>query len=94
MESLPPGTDLSKVPTAPPPPGVVPNFTNPVTKAQMMTVVISVMLSLMLVFVSFRVFTNLWVSKRFAKSDCEYCPYLVGEERVANVSQMRVCWLR
>lgn len=70
MAAMDPSLDYSKIPSAAPPPGVIPNFVNPVTNAPMTTIVITILLPLTLLFVSMRVYSNLWVSHKFLKSDC------------------------
>ncbi|KAL2045338.1 hypothetical protein N7G274_002421 [Stereocaulon virgatum] len=63
------GMDPNKTPSGPPPPGVIPNFIDPPTNAHIAFIVTTVMLPLTLAFVSLRVYSNLWISHKFAKSD-------------------------
>lgn len=77
MAGMEPNLDYSKIPSAAPPPGVIPNFVNPVTNAPMITIVITILLPLTLLFVSMRVYSNLWVSHKFFKSDCRCCHLLL-----------------
>lgn len=70
-----PALNYSDIPSAPPPPGVIPNFVNPETNAAMTTIVISILLPLMLAFVLLRVYACFRISHKWAKSDCKY--YLV-----------------
>ena len=87
-----PNLDYSKIPSAAPPPGVIPNFVNPETNAPMTTIVITILLPLTLLFVSMRVYSNLWVSHKFYKSDCGHFPSALTVF-VANGYQMPAFWL-
>ncbi|KAF7502448.1 hypothetical protein GJ744_005794 [Endocarpon pusillum] len=72
--------DLTKTPSGPPPPGVIPNFVDPPTNAHISVIVLSIMLSLMLIFVLLRVYSNFWISHRFAISDYACILTTVGDE--------------
>lgn len=67
---LPPGTDLSKVPIGPPPPGVIPNFVNPKSTAGEATAVTIVFTIVMLLFVLVRMYTKIFVSRSRGWDDC------------------------
>lgn len=62
MESFA-GLDLSQIPAVPPPPGVVPNFTDPPSQAHIPQIVVYVTLPLMVFFLSLRLYTRLKNSK-------------------------------
>lgn len=64
--------DPTMTPSRPPPTGVIPNFVHPASNAHISVIVTSIMLPLVLVFVSLRVYSNLWINRRFAGSDCKY----------------------
>lgn len=66
--------DPTITPSKAPPPGVIPNFVDPPSNAHISIIVQSIMLPLMLAFVSLRVYSNLWISHKFALSDCEGPP--------------------
>ena len=68
--SIPPGTDLSRVPGLQPPPGVVPNFVNPESRAHATIVGNGVATGIMMVFVITRMYTKLFISKAFGWEDC------------------------
>lgn len=70
-------TNLGNLPSAPPPPGVIPNFVNPETRAPILKIVTSIMLPLMMVFVLLRLYSNIWISRKLEKSDCSFLKSLV-----------------
>ncbi|KAI1284151.1 hypothetical protein F5Y07DRAFT_407642 [Xylaria sp. FL0933] len=53
------GVDLSTIPAANPPPGVVPNFVNPPSQAELPKIFIYVTLPLMVVFLGLRIYTRI-----------------------------------
>ncbi|KAI0814213.1 hypothetical protein GGR55DRAFT_634411 [Xylaria sp. FL0064] len=57
--------DLSQLPAAAPPPGVVPNFTDPPSQQVPMIAVSTVVLTLTTVFVTIRVYTGVQILHRF-----------------------------
>ena len=67
-----PALNYSTIPSQAPPPGITPNFTHPATNEHVTTVVVSILLPLMLAFIALRLHNCLWVTRRFAKSDCEW----------------------
>ena len=67
--------NYSDTASTPPPPGIVPDFVDPVTNTAAVIIVISILLPLMLVFVALRVYSNLCISRKFAQSDCKYPPF-------------------
>ncbi|KAJ8132163.1 hypothetical protein O1611_g1459 [Lasiodiplodia mahajangana] len=62
--------DLSQVPAAPPPPGVMPNFSDPPSQQVPMIVVSTVILTLTVIFVAIRVYTGLRILRRFGIEEC------------------------
>ena len=64
--------NFSNLPSGPPPPGVVPNFVNPVNSSIVTYVVVSILIPLMLLAVLLRLYSNFCVSRSFAKSDCKF----------------------
>lgn len=70
MEQLPPGVPLSQIPALKPPPGVKPNFVDPVSLAPAIIAVNVVFLVLMLIALVMRLYTkgillrNLWWDDR------------------------------
>ena len=63
--------DLSQIPSGPPPLGVDSNFVDPPTQAPVIKITISVLLSLMILFVSFRLYTKIWILNKMEISDCQ-----------------------
>ncbi|KAI4087742.1 MAG: hypothetical protein LQ348_001257 [Seirophora lacunosa] len=61
--SLPPGMDPSMTPIGAPPPGVIPNFDNPDSRAGASTAVIMFFTVLMVLFVIVRMYTKLFISR-------------------------------
>ncbi|KUI66481.1 hypothetical protein VM1G_02343 [Cytospora mali] len=61
--------DLSQIPVMAPPPGVVSNFVNPVSLAPMCLAVITVTLSLMILFVALRFYARLRMSHAMGADD-------------------------
>jgi len=61
--SIPPGTDLWKTPAGKPPPGVVPNFVDPVTNKNIPQVTLSILVIIATMFVALRVFVQFYLAK-------------------------------
>ncbi|TRX93716.1 hypothetical protein FHL15_005392 [Xylaria flabelliformis] len=64
-----PSSDRGKTPAATPPPGVTPNFVNPPTQAPMLNTGIYVMLPLMLLFFSARIYTRTYITRALGTDD-------------------------
>ena len=86
-----PTLDYSEIPSQPPPPGITPNFVDPVTNGQITTIVISILLPLMLAIVVLRVYGCLWVNRRFAKSDCKYDSSIVMGSLLMTTRRLPSC---
>lgn len=70
MASIPPGIDLSKIPMAPPPPGINSNFVNPESLATP-AIVIGVSMLVMTAFVVIvRLFSNYHAARGLGWDDC------------------------
>ncbi|KAI3401820.1 hypothetical protein diail_8198 [Diaporthe ilicicola] len=63
--------DPSMFPALAPPPGVLPNFNNPATRAPAARIVICITLSVMILFVSLRIYTKIFVTRLFGVDDCK-----------------------
>jgi hypothetical protein len=63
---------LANIPALPPPPGVVPNFMNPPTRAHQTQVVSAICLSLMCPLVALRVYCRLVVQHNWGIDDCMF----------------------
>lgn len=70
MESL--GFDLSKIPAAPPPPGVIPNFVDPPSLANMPRIFTYVTLPPMILFLAMRMYVRIFVTHKIGLDDCEF----------------------
>ncbi|KAI0860527.1 hypothetical protein F4860DRAFT_524926 [Xylaria cubensis] len=64
-----PSSDRGKTPAATPPPGVTPNFVNPPTQAPILNTGIYVILPLMLLFFSARIYTRTYVTRALGADD-------------------------
>ncbi|KAL2047262.1 hypothetical protein N7G274_001281 [Stereocaulon virgatum] len=67
--TLPPGVPLSQIPSAAPPPGLKPNFVNPVTLAGAMVAVSATTLALAIVLVSLRLYSTLRITRSASYDD-------------------------
>lgn len=70
------------VPAAKPPPGVLPNYTNPYSDGPILIIVGSILVFIMLIFVGARIFTKIKITRRSSPDDCTYIYfslYLVGQ---------------
>jgi hypothetical protein len=84
--SIPPGMDLSKIPAAPPPPGVQSNFVDPPSLVPAIITVNLIMILWATSFVSMR----LWIKRRgLGSGDCESMPN--GPEPRPRTNSAIVC---
>ena len=60
---------LSNLPVIPPPPGVVPNFTDPVSRAFMINIVSAVCLPLFVIFAGFRLYARTMIIRSQSWAD-------------------------
>ena len=67
--TVPPGTDLSKLPALAPPAGVVPNFIDPESRAYAVLVGSGVITAVTLIFVILRLYTKAFVTKAIGWED-------------------------
>jgi hypothetical protein len=73
MEAFfPPGTDLSKIPSRMPPPGVTPNFVDPPTISTLPRIFIYVTLPPMVIFVILRFYTRITITRKVGIDDCMF----------------------
>lgn len=63
---------LASIPAARPPPGRIPNFNNPESRANEAIITTAASLGLMLIFVSLRMYRKVRQHQSFNGSDCEY----------------------
>ena len=71
-------------PFYPPPPGVVPNPSNPQTRGRDLTVTCSVFLGIMIIFVSIRTYTKLWLMRKVTWDDRMYSHSLHSSQQHAD----------
>ena len=69
-------TVFKGVPAAKPPPGVVPNYSNPYSDGPTLIIVGSLLLFIMLVCVGARIFTKVKITRRTTPDDCR-CPFIL-----------------
>lgn len=74
-----PVMDLSKIPIAPPPPGVIPNFTDPESRALRSKVVSLIGFGLMAIFVMLRLYSRGWITHSMGWDDCMSCTLDIGQ---------------
>lgn len=65
------GVDISKIPALAPPPGVIPNFVNPVSRAYQPRIAVGICFPIMAVFVLLRVYCKLFVTQNWGFDDCK-----------------------
>lgn len=85
--------DLSHTPFLKPPPGVVPEFVDPVSQAPTVIVINVVWITLMLCFVVMRIYTKGRILRNLGWDDCK--PFSLpdsSQSRLADRSQILVCW--
>ena len=63
-------TLLNTLPALPPPLGVESNFENPYSQGPILTAVGSVIITLMMLFFSVRMYTKMFIQKKFSWDDC------------------------
>ena len=63
--------DLSILPAGQPPPGVIPNFTNPQDNNALMIVIGSILLGIMLFFYAIRIYTKRFITQQYSWDDCK-----------------------
>jgi hypothetical protein len=81
--------DLTKIPAAPPPPGVKSNFNNPDNYKTQNIILHSIVLSLVTLAVLMRVYTRAFVKKTFGVDDCELrCCYEPHVEKTMSLTVM------
>ena len=68
--------DLAHTPLQAPPPGVIPNFTNPPSQGVGLIVVSAICYSLMLPLVALRVYSRNWINRSFGLDDGRYLSML------------------
>ncbi|KAK5633635.1 hypothetical protein RRF57_009349 [Xylaria bambusicola] len=57
----------------PPPPGIVPDFVNPPSQRDGNIALHTVLLSIVTIFVSIRIYTRIWITKlSLGLEDCQY----------------------
>ncbi|KAI1373948.1 hypothetical protein F4677DRAFT_427722 [Hypoxylon crocopeplum] len=61
--------DPSQLPGGTPPPGVIPNFDNPVSLTPVCLIVIAITLPLMIIFLALRLYVRFWVSRTGGADD-------------------------
>lgn len=64
--------DPTKTPSGIPPPGVLPNFTNPPSQGPIANIVVTVTLCLAVVFVALRLHIDVWISRKLEAAGCTY----------------------
>ena len=72
MEPTPNAVQIAQMPAALPPPGVKPNPVDPYTTGPIAIVICSILLFIMLVFVSIRLYVKLKIVRKFTPDDCKY----------------------
>lgn len=70
ISQYPDKVDISQLPLAPPPPGVIPNPAHRESRAYQVYTISAVGLALMLLFVSIRIYAKLVVQKSRGWDDC------------------------
>jgi len=63
---------LAFIPALAPPPGVKPNFKDPLSLENPLRVSVCFVMAMMLVFVSLRVYTRLRITREFGAEDCKF----------------------
>ena len=61
--------DISRIPAMPPPPGEIPDFVNPESRAYGTVIALATITAVMLVFVLLRIYSKLFVVKNFGLDD-------------------------
>lgn len=63
--------DPYKIPLASPPPGVIPNYANPESRAYETIIVVTISLSLMFPFFLLRVYSRVFITRSIGWDDCK-----------------------
>lgn len=66
------GIDFSQIPSAAPPPGVIPNFIDPPSQADIPRIITYVTLPPMLLFLALRNYTRIFITGKLGLDDCQY----------------------
>ena len=72
LSQLPPGIPLSQIPAGRPPPGTLPNFTNPETLRNPVIVVNALLLTVATLTVCLRLYTRKFIVQALGAEDCIY----------------------
>lgn len=80
-----PGLDLSKIPAAPPPPGIIPNFIDPPSLANMPRIFTYITLPPMILFLAMRMYVRIFVTHKIGLDDCEFLDTSFGSVILANI---------
>ena len=75
---------LAMTPAGMPPPGVVPNLVNPSTRAPILLIVGSILMTFMLIIASMRFITKIYIVRHTTWDDCEFIK--VMRRRTARLS--------
>jgi hypothetical protein len=63
---------LAQIPAGVPPPGVIPNLTNPHSDGYVLITVGSVLMAIMFLFLAMRFYAKFMILRKFTPDDCEY----------------------
>lgn len=75
--------------TLPPPPGVIPNFTNPQSIGYRLIIAAVIFPAIALIFLSLRIYTKRWILKQLLLDDCKLSPVLVrGFNRLEETNRV------
>jgi hypothetical protein len=99
LNKQPPGTDLSKVPCSPPPPGRQSNFIDPPSQAWQPRLAIYMTLPLTIIFVVLRVYTRFSLKHGLKMDDCKSrhslgpttYTFLLGRNGLTNIAGKQTC---
>lgn len=79
------GSDLSQIPSAAPPPGVVPNFIDPPSQANVPRIFTYVTLPPMILFLAMRMYVRIFVTHTIGLDDCEFQEMSFGQVILADI---------
>lgn len=82
--------DLDHIPAYPPPPGVTPNFKNPVSLAMPLIVVNVVFISLMAIFVVLRIYTKHFIVCKLWWDDCRCYSFRCSTVTCSHVKKPQI----
>lgn len=74
-----PDYNLSQIPAATPPPGVIPNFIDPPSQAHLPRIFTYVTLPPMVLFLAMRMYVRIFVTNKIGLDDCEFREASLGE---------------